>query len=274
MLKARSIFWITTFLCTCLEAKPMIAEPIAAAVFEDCTYFPLENRIRSGSTFSYLSVDYKQDDFLALTSETFSGFVYGGQIDYERFSQSGLYALLQTNFLTGKLDEKHDIARLRVFESISKLCMGYSYTALQGERFRATPYLGLGFTFFSEKAQEDVFHEQTKYFTIFLPVGFLVQYAALDWVHLGFNLEWFPDLDTTVQSETEDKLRYVLSRSTGQFLVELPTEFHLTEHYSLQIVPFWKRIKTKKFVSEERPLIIPEKRRIYWGGQMHLCLLF
>lgn len=249
-------------------------EPLcdSANVCEECTYFSWENALYLGPTFSYLSVEDKQDQDAGIPHRKFEGFVGGGEAYYERYSSNGLYGLLYTGFLTGQLDgESSSQNTMQAFESTTKARIGFSYSALQGKELRATPYIGLGFCFFHERVSS----VDEDYFTVFLPVGFLLSYSAADWAYLGFELEWFPDLDTTLDSgDVEDKLRYVLSRESDQLQVRLPMQFLLSDYFSISVIPFWKQIKTAKLQLSNGTLIQPDQRRIYWGSHLHFSYLF
>ncbi|MEM8629442.1 MAG: autotransporter outer membrane beta-barrel domain-containing protein [Chlamydiota bacterium] len=242
----------------------------------ECTHFPYENRIVLRPILSYLSIRYRKDVPSANLPQKYAGMVGGGEVLYERDSYGGLYAFLESRILSGKLaqDEPDQGRDARVFDALAKGCLGCSYLALQGNRLRVSPYVGLGFSYFQEKGDDLFPYGENQYLTILLPVGFRLSYRAMDTISLGFRFEWLPDLDTTTQMGEERNLRYVLATKTNQLFVELPVEFFWAEIFSLEITPFWERRKTGNFAGEFASRSIPSTMRTYWGGKLGLAFLF
>ncbi len=231
---------------------------------------------------SYVKMDIEQEPNVVFMQAdqgiSLEGYLAGLKVGYSYQKKGGIYALLSGEYLWGDLSDSifpgRDLKRTQAETRI-----GYSYPAMQGKKLLATPYLGLGFCYESQDREPYVGELSStlfEYFTIYLPIGFLLDYAIYPFFHMGFHFQWRPDLDPTLKLETLPYQREKLQRKNSQFLVELPFDFWFgcrCSRVKLSMAPFWQERKEGATL-DKQTLAIPQNNFTEWGGKALLSIYF
>jgi hypothetical protein len=145
-----------------------------------------------------------------------------------------------------------------------------------------TPYTGFGFKYINHDHSSFLRRSfldfrfkdsRVRFGSYYVPVGFLSKYTFNDWLIIGFNFEWMPQVDSTVKFKRRSHLLELENESN--FEIELPLSMQLgcENEFGVSLIPFWKYIKTGRSKGDNHSeswgrLHSPELRYTLWGAKL------
>lgn len=171
----------------------------------------------------------------------FTGTLAGAIIGWEYYHPNCLYAEVKAEASGGRISGDFGRKRRIRFDELEGR-LGWTLTTDCLPCLSVTPYLGLGFTYLTQKVTSPSATDiDFRYRHYYFPLGVKIDYAIYPWLGIGVNLKWTFDLDATVEIETLAGSRFELKDKTG-FELEIPISWALpcAACWQFSAIPFWR----------------------------------
>ena len=242
---------------------------------------------------SHLTVgaDYTRIHFKPNGEASFNGNMGGLHGLYEYRPDNAIYAAVKLNWRQGSMDGSAgrrtladvDTAERVGYTWVSNECLFSLYSGL-GYRYlghhlhsssSGTPFNGAFFPPFLSSSKSLKFD----YNEFYVPVGFASDYIVNNRFSVGLNMEWRPQIFSTVKIRPLGGAYWSLKSTYTNFLVEVPFNFDLTKcgNWVLTASPFYERWQdghsTAK-TSTGSPLGLPENTYNFYGVDLNVTYAF
>lgn len=194
------------------------------------------------------------------------GFTFG----YERQKPCGVYANFELDWTLGKISGVHANDRF-VHRQDWQARLGYTFPfCLCGQSFSFTPYTGVEMHYLTQRFSGIVLN--VKYRSYYIPVGVILDYSFRDCWKIGFNAEWAPQIDSTVQISVLKGARWELvNRSILYFELPITRSFGCDGCWTISFVPYWECLKhgpSTAVTSQGTALGLPAQRWTFTGAKL------
>ena len=243
---------------------------------------------------SFLTVggNYTRVNFKPKGDPSFNGNMGGVHGKYEYRPENAIYAAIELDWRQGSMDGsagKRTLCDVNTAEKIGYTwsCDCLLFTAYTGFGFR---YLGHHFepssssgplfngSFFPPFLSSST-SLKFRYYEFYAPLGFLSEYDFNSWFSVGVNFQWMPQIFPTVKIEPLGGACWDLSYTFGNFLVEVPFNFNLTQcgDWTLSLIPFYERWQDGHSTAKTSggiPLGLPENTYNFYGVDLNVTYSF
>lgn len=205
----------------------------------------------------------------------FDGNMGGVQGMYQYQTPCCVYLAIGGYWRTGKNSGSsgvRDLMDAGVHERI-----GYTFSFCD---FLVSPYTGFGYRHLAHHVKPKVGNKiRLRYNEFYIPVGLTSMYDFCNWLSIGLNGVWMPQVYSTVTFNVADGARWVTESTYKNFNVSLPFYFHVwcDCKFSVVVNPFfeyWQDGKTIAKTQFNDPLGIPRNTYTFWGVELNLQYAF
>lgn len=239
----------------------------------------LTSHLQIGANYTYASISPHG-------SHSFSGSIGGLQALYEFKTWDRIYGGLQFFWRQGTTrghHHKRTILDIKLEERIGytfgskkddwilSLFSGFGYRHL-GE---SVPVITTNFILDEEGDSSVHFY----YNEFYLPLGVLTDWIIDDWVYLGLNVTWMPQVYPTVLISPLKGARWVIKERLANFLVEVPLTFLVSRKYNCTLIlkPFfeyWQDGQTTAKTVTGNTLGLPGNTYLFGGAEFNFSYSF
>jgi hypothetical protein len=157
--------------------------------------------------------------------------------------------------------------------------LGYTF-GFDHDNVQLSLFSGAGYRHLGHKYDPDV-GDTLKFFynNIYVPVGFILDYAATNCFAIGLSGTWMAQVYPTVRIVPLDGARWITRRKFGNYFIELPLTFTLpsNKHWSMVINPSYERWQDGHTTAVNGlgvALAIPGNTYNFWGVDLNFGYSF
>jgi hypothetical protein len=211
-------------------------QPCAANSQESCAIpcsLPMDSRIQIGGNYTWVSIHPHEHN-------SFHGSLGGAQGIYEYRPMNRFYGGVKLAWREGET-RGHSGKRSLIYVDTQER-LGYTFSTCNND-FSLSLYAGFGYRYFGQKLDPKGGSSiKFRYNEIYIPVGFLADYAASSCFTIGAGFTWMPQIYPTVTIVPLKGARWIITDKLANFYVEMPLTFTLTQdkRFSLIINPFYE----------------------------------
>lgn len=175
----------------------------------------------------------------------FSGAVTGGMVEYSFCKPWNIY--VDGNFMWSTGSLTNDSKNRRIIHHQRTECqLGYTFPFAKGHIFEFTPFLGLGFNYFSEYIKGPVDYSLS-YSSYYVPVGFLLMSYYQDWLFAGVRFIWLAEFDSYLKISFQKGVNWKIGNQNNLH-VDLPIGVRLgsLKQFGCKLQPYWTYLRQGK----------------------------
>lgn len=227
------------------------------------------SRLQIGGNYTYVHIQPKG-------TSGFNGNLGGVQGMYEYRPMNSFYGALKGMWRQGETSSATEDRFLIDVDVQERL--GYTL-ATADERYLVSLFTGFGYRYLGHNLTESGSTLELNYNEFYVPVGFLVDYAANSNVSLGLYVTWMAQVDSTVTLVPTSGAQWILHKRYMNFLVELPLTLSMgAENQFLVILkPFyesWQDGATTAQTTSSVALGVPQNTYNFAGVELNLGYQF
>ncbi|MDN3506677.1 MAG: hypothetical protein P0S96_05565 [Simkaniaceae bacterium] len=141
-----------------------------------------------------------------------------------------------------------------------------------------SPYTGFGYRHLSHHVKPQIGSKiKLRYNEFYIPVGLQTVYDTCQWLSIGLDAVWMPQVYPTVTFDVTDGARWVTECTLKNFNVALPFYFDCFCNLNVVLKPFfefWENGKTIAKTQFNDPLGLPKTSYTFWGLELNLQYTF
>lgn len=266
-----------TFLCFI----PLALSALEFANYDNSTGYDSGYQCCEETNSSYLSVGfgYSRLKFQPGSTPSFTGDMFGAQAKYEYKPVNCLYEAVKFNWRQGDIHAGDGVNRkLTDFNTQGRIGYTFSPTCTN---FAITGFTGFGWRYLGHKLTQPALQSMRFNFNeVYIPLGILVDLALNDCLYIGLTTTWMPQVFSTVNIIPIGDIRYILSKTTSNFLVELPITYNFCEcglNWFFQFTPtfeYWQDGAPTASTESGLSLGLPKNDYTFWGFELNLGCAF
>ena len=193
-----------------------------------------------------IGADYTRVNFKPHGHSSFNGNLGGLQGIYEYRPGDYFYGAAKFAWKEGNTRGSSGKRSLLYIDVQERL--GYTFGFDQSDS-SLTFYSGFGYRHLGQKLKpkeeegEEADSIRFRYNEIYVPVGFLTNFAVNSWFALGIDFTWMPQVYPTVSIKPLKGNHWTITKRLVNFYVELPFDFTLTKNKKFHLIlkPFYER---------------------------------
>ncbi len=227
-----------------------------------------EHLIKIGGSYNYI--------WLTPTGfPNFTGNLGGAQFSYEYNKKDFFYGAALFTYRQGpttQLTKNRNILDFNVLERF-----GYTYGGTNfGRDWEGTLFSGLGFRYLQQNLEQPLLSTLIfEYKEFYVPVGFLMSTQVADFLAVGLDFTWMPQVYPALQINPYGGANWILTYRIDNFLIELPFTFTHDSYanFILEIKPtfeYWNDGQTTASTVGGGALFVPSNRYMFLGVQVNL----
>lgn len=251
------------FLCCFLFRMGMVYAGCEEGYGDACRFSSVQ--IGANYTRANLKVDGQS---------SFKGNLGGMQGSYEYHPWNSLYAGAKVAWKQGTTKNSSASRKLVYIDAQERI--GYTYAPCCN--WSATLFSGLGYRYLNHKlSQSESSSIKFKYNEFYTPLGVLSEYFFCSCWSVGLNAIWMPQIYSTVEIVPLKGARWILTKTVGNVLVELPITYYFNGCYSVVFKPFYERWEDGRSTAETssgQSLGLPKNFYNFWGAELNFAFAF